>query len=151
MGSGAGTNRARGIPRLLLLVLILPIVVFGGFFGIVIAASELAGEVVTVRTVGTDGSTKATRLWIVDDAGVSWLRAGVPSETWLMHVDRNPMITLERGGSPRAMRAIPVRDDPAVRDRVHALMQERYRGVDTFISMLRDGARSVPVRLDPAP
>jgi hypothetical protein len=136
-------------PRLVLVVLILPIVIFGGFFGIVILASELAGEVVTVRSAAPDGGAKATRLWIVDDGGTLWLRAGVPSEAWLAHVDQTPTITLERGGTSTRIRAVPVRDSPAIRARIHGLMRARYGTVDAFISMLRDGERSVMVRLEP--
>lgn len=138
-------------PKVLLIVLILPIIVFGGFFGLVILASEMAGEVVTVHTVASDGTPKATRLWVVDDGGSQWLRAGMPNEAWLSHVDRTPVIEFERAGKTTRMRAIPVRDDPAVRARVHALMRERYGNVDAFISMLRDGEKSVMVRLEPAP
>lgn len=138
-------------PKVLLIVLVLPVVIFGGFFGLVILASELAGEVVTVHTVAPDGAPKATRLWVVDDGGAEWLRAGVPSEPWLAHVDRTPVIEFERAGTTRRMRAVPVRDDPAVHARIHALMRERYGNVDRFISMLRDGDKSVMVRLEPLP
>jgi hypothetical protein len=138
-------------PRLLLIILIVPIVIFGGFFGLVILASELAGEVVTVRSVAPDGAAKATRLWIVDDGGILWLRAGVPGEAWLAHVDHTPTITLERGGTSTRMRAVPVRDSPAIRERIHGLMRARYGNVDAFISTLRDGERSVMVRLEPLP
>ena len=131
------------------IVLILPIIIFGGFFGLVILASEMAGEVVTVHTVAPDGTPKATRLWIVEDGGTLWLRAGVPSEAWLAHVDRTPTISLERGGTRMRMRAVPVRDAPAVHTRLHALMRARYGNVDAFISMLRDGEKSVMVRLEP--
>ena len=137
-------------PKVLLIVLILPIVIFGGFFGLVILASEMAGEVVTVHTIAPDGTPKATRLWVVDDGGTLWLRAGVPSEAWLAHVDRTPVIGFERGGSTTRMRAVPVRDDPAVRERIHALMRARYGNVDVLISMLREGEKSVMVRLEPA-
>lgn len=136
-------------PKLLLIIFVLPIVIFGGFFGLVILASEMAGEVVTVHTVAPDGTPKATRLWIVDDGGTSWLRGGVPSEAWLAHVDENPIIELERNGARTRMRAVPVRDDPATRDRVHALMRARYGNFDAFISTLRDGEKSVMVRLEP--
>lgn len=136
--------------KLFLLVAILPPLIFGSFYGAVILLSEMAGEVVTVHTVASDGTPKATRLWIVDDDGTPWLRAGVPSETWLAHVDRSPYLTLERGGQRTRMHAVPVRDSPETRDRIHGLMRTRYGNFDAFISLLRDGDRSVMVRLEPA-
>jgi hypothetical protein len=38
---------------------------------------------------------------------------------------------------------------PQVRDRIHALMREKYGRADQLVSVLRDPAQSVPVRLEP--
>jgi hypothetical protein len=45
-------------------------------------------------------------------------------------------------------RALPVRQ-PQVRDRIHALMREKYGMADRLVSLIRDPAQSVPVRLEP--
>lgn len=137
--------------RLLLLVLVLPIAIFGAFLGAVMLASEMVGEVVVVHTKGADGSEKATRLWIAqDEGGTLWLR-GKAGSRWLAHVATNPVLTIDRGdGSSTQMRATPVTDDPATRDKVHALMQRDYGAVDSVIAAMRDPATSVPVRLEPA-
>ncbi len=120
------------------------------FVAAVFAASEAGGEIVTLRTTGADGAPAETRLWVVEDGGFAWLRAGVPTSGWLLRIDADPAVEVERGGRTLRMRAVPVRD-PAVRDRIHALMRERYGWADVFVSLIRDGNASVPVRLEPVP
>ena len=39
--------------------------------------------------------------------------------------------------------------DPVLRDRIHRLMRDKYGSADRWISIIRDGGASVPVRLDP--
>ena len=111
-------------------------------------ASELGSELVTLGTVGADGATAETRLWIVDDGGSAWLRAGVSESGWLQRIEANPAVVVERGGTTVSYRAVPV-PDPARRDRIHRLMREKYGWADRWISIIRDGGASVPVRLDP--
>jgi len=65
-----------------------------------------------------------------------------------VRIDRNPVVLVERGGRLLRFRAVPVRQ-PQVRDRVHALMREEYGMADRLVSVLRDPAQSVPVRLEP--
>jgi hypothetical protein len=43
---------------------------------------------------------------------------------------------------------VPVRE-PKARDRIHALMREKYGTADKLVGVLRDPAQSVPVRLEP--
>jgi len=126
--------------------LVLALVVL--FFAAVFAASEFGGEVVNVETVDASGAKHHTHLWVVDDGGFAWLRAGVPTSGWLVRIDANPDVTVERGGVSYHMKAVPVHE-PAVRDRIHALMREKYPFADRLISVMRDPNGSVPVRLDP--
>ena len=119
------------------------------FVGAIFAASEFGGEVVNLRT--RDGSAeRSTHLWVVDDAGFAWLRAGQPNSGWLKRIETNPEVIVERGGVATHFRAVPVHD-PGVRDRIHALMREKYPFADRLISVIRDPNGSVPVRLEPAP
>lgn len=115
-----------------------------GIFGV----SELGGEIVTLETHTPDGDS-STRIWVVDDAGRAWLRAGTPDNGWLKRIDANPDVSVERNGEPTRYKAVPVRDDPALRDRIHQLMRDKYTWADRIVSLMRDGSSSVPIRLDP--
>jgi hypothetical protein len=125
-------------------VLLLAVAVFYGSVG---AASE-SGEIVVLTSYGDDGEPVETRLWVIEDGGHQWLRAGMPSSGWLLRLEARPEVLVERTGATGRYRAVPVRE-PAVRDRVHALMAEKYGFADRWISMIRDGTQSVAVRLEP--
>lgn len=117
------------------------------FVASIMIASEAGEEIVMVRTYAADGSPRETRLWVVDDGGFAWLRSGTESG-WLERIRQNPSVEMERGGQTRRYRAVPVPGD-AARDRIHALMREKYGLADRWISFTipRDG--SVAVRLEP--
>ncbi len=110
----------------------------------IFAASELGGEVVALDT-----GEHRTRLWVVEDDGALWLRAGTPGAAWLGRIGEGGTVTVERGGAAASYRATPDRR-PARRERIHALMREKYGWADALISLMRDGEGSVPVRLDAA-
>lgn len=114
----------------------------------VMSASELGGEIVTLHTTTPDGEAE-TRIWVVDDMGHAWLRAGTPGNGWLRRIDANPDVVVERAGLSTRFRAVPVRDDPTLRDRIHELMAQKYTWADRVVSLMRDGSKSVPIRLDP--
>ena len=137
-----------GLGRYVLRVVVLLVVLVVGFFGLVLIMSELGGEVVTLHTQAAGGGEKRTHLWVVDDAGAAWVRAGMSGSGWLARLERNPNVLLERGGRLLRFRAVPVRE-PKVRDRIHALMREKYGTADKLVGVLRDPAQSVPVRLEP--
>ena len=118
------------------------------FVGSIFAASELGGEVVVVHTRDPDGADRATHLWVVDHAGFAWLRSGVPGSAWFRRLEESPDVVVERSGESRRFRAMLVRD-PETRDRIHALMREKYGFADRWISAIRDGSGSIPIRLEP--
>jgi hypothetical protein len=134
----------RGIARIVVVVLVLALAVVLAIF----AASELGGEVVTLQTRSPDGAVE-TRTWVVDDGGYAWLRSGTPGNGWLLRIEADPDVQIERDGEKSAFRAVPVLGDPAVRDRIHALMREKYTWADRLVSLMRDGSKSVPIRLEP--
>ncbi len=76
----------------------------------ILVASEGGEEIVTLTTVESDGSELATRLWIVDDGGVAWLRSGMPDSRWLRQIEYNSVVLVERGDEAIRVRAVPVRD-----------------------------------------
>jgi hypothetical protein len=117
-------------------------------FGSVMIASEVGGEVVTISTEGDAGEPVTTRVWIVDDGGFAWLRAGQAGSGWLSRIEAHPEVEVERGGRTETFRAVPVRD-AAVRDRIHERMAEKYGFADRLISGMRDPKGSVAIRLEP--
>ncbi len=137
----------RRLVRYILTGAVVLVVLVAGFIGLAMVGAELGGEVIIVHTHTVSGE-KRTRLWVVDDAGFAWLRASRPGSGWLARIDQNPIVLIERGGRLLRFRAAPVRQ-PQVRDRIHALMREKYGRADQLVSVLRDPTQSVPVRLEP--
>lgn len=121
---------------------------FALFIALVFGISEVGGEVVTLETRDAQGEPQQTRLWVVDHEGHAWLRSGAPESGWFLRLETNPDVSLTRDGTTAAYRAEPVRD-PTVRDRIHALMLEKYTFAERFVAATRDGTHSVPVRLVP--
>src|SRR5215468_5982652 len=134
----------------LLVRLVLGVLVLAALFvGLIFGASEFVPEKVVLHT--HDGAAdRTTHLWVVDDGGFAWLRAGVPSSGWLKRIEANPDVSVERGGQTYHFHAVPVHE-PMIRDRIHALMREKYTWSDRVVSMIRDPNGSVPVRLEPVP
>ncbi len=114
-----------------------------------VIASE-SGEVLVLETLDTEGQPHETRIWVVDDAGVSWVRGGDDSG-WVQRLVENPKVHAERSDKRSAFLAVPVRDS-AARDRVNALMGQKYGFADRFIATtLGDSERAgaLAIRLDP--
>ena len=112
-------------------------------------ASE-SGEVLVLETLDAAGEPHETRVWVVDDAGAVWVRGGLDSG-WVRRLLENPEIHAERAGHQAPFRALPDRD-PAVRERVKALMHEKYGVADRFIALTlgdADRERALPIRLEP--
>jgi hypothetical protein len=136
----------RRVVRIAAGLVVLAVLLVGAIF----AASELGGEVVVLHTRDAGGADLSTHLWVVDDAGSAWLRSGVPTSGWFVRLEANPEVELERGGERLRYRAVPV-PSPDARDRVHALMAEKYGWADRLIGVARDGSASIAVKLEPAP
>lgn len=112
-------------------------------------ASE-SGEVLVLETLDADGRPHETRIWVVEDAGATWVRGGADAG-WVQRLLERPEVRAERAGEWSSFLAAPERD-PATRDRVNRLMREKYGFADLFIAVTlgdvdREGA--LPVRLDP--
>lgn len=130
----------RHAKRIVAVLLVVPFLVFGGSF----VASE-SGEVVTLQTQGEDGP-RETRLWVVDEGGRQWLRAGGPESRWLLDIQGNPAVQVERDGRSAPYTAVP---DAASRDRLNPLFAEKYGWADAYIDALLDSSDATPIRLDP--
>jgi hypothetical protein len=114
-------------------------------FYVVLAES---GEVVVLETRDARGAHE-TRLWVVDSEGAAWLRTGDPASPWLARLRANPDAALTRRGERREYRAVVV-DDPITRERVNALVLEKYGWRESVLRALGMGpAGTTPIRLDP--
>ena len=133
--------------RRLLVALGLVLALAVAFIASIILASETGAEVVTVETEEPEGSTRKTRLWVVDDGDFAWLRAGMGPVPWLDQAARKGTLVMIRGGD-REVYAVTVFDDPVSRHHIHAMMREKYGANDRYIDLIRDGDRSVAVRLE---
>ena len=106
------------------------------------------GEVVVLHSRAESGELRATRLWVVDDAGATWLRASGRERGWFTRVAVNPEVELEREDRRRPYNAIVV-DTPETVARVSRLMREKYGFTDALIEFVEGGWTPVAVRLDP--
>lgn len=107
-----------------------------------------SGEVVVLHTVNADGTSRTTRLWIVDDVDGAWLRAGHDGLPWFRNLEARPDVEIERGGETLAMRAAPSRD-PADHARITSLTATKYGWRERAYAMVGGGKVAIPVRLDP--
>ncbi len=115
------------------------------FIGFIMVASELAGETITLRSYRADGLAQETSLWVVEDQGQLWIRAGQPDSKWLARIRARPEVDVTRAGQEKHYRAVVV---PGQLARINRLMAERYGWVDRALGMLRDSSASVPIRLE---
>ena len=115
-------------------------------FVLQIVASERV-EVIELHTLDAEGQAETTRLWIVDDEGLQYLRSGSGDSGWLARIQANGTFELTRNGTTRRYEA-ELR--PEKRDRINALMQEKYTWGNTLIGILV-GSReaALPVELHP--
>lgn len=108
-------------------------------------ASE-SGEVVVLRTTDDAGGIRETRLWVVDDEGASWLRAGSAAAGWYRELAARPEVEVVRGHETLAVRGVT---EPERQARVNDLMRAKYGWADSYISWLFGRDDSVPIRLAP--
>lgn len=111
------------------------------------ALIEVGREVVRLRTPLPGGDWRTSRLWIVDDAGGSWLHSA--GSDWVSRFAGDPIVEVERGGTTRRYRAHAV---PGPHPRVDELLRQKYGIADRWVRFLAPCDEStVPVRLEPMP
>lgn len=109
------------------------------------ALIEVGREVIVLRTEEPDGGWLESRLWIVDDGGVSYLHGG--DSGWMHNLKARPIVEVERGGETRRYRAVPV---PGPHPRIHELLRAKYGIADRWVRFVGpDKEYTMPVRLDP--
>lgn len=107
-----------------------------------------SGEVIVIRTLGSDGVPSETRIWIVEEAGAIWVEAATPERDFLRDIIQNDQIEIVRGGQVRAYTAL-VSSEPGSHDFIRGLMKEKYGLADWWIGLFFETARSVAIRLEP--
>lgn len=127
--------------RIILIVVGLPLL----YFGAIVLASEMGGEVVKVETQSEDGRRFETSLWIVDFDRGAWLRSGDGESDWLFRIRANPEVFVTREGVRSAYRARVI--DGLVQ-RVNDEMRVKYGAADRLIATLHDPENVVAIRLD---
>ena len=83
-------------------------------------------------------------LWVVDDAGSVWVRAGSSKRIWLPYLANAPVVELERSGGTQSYHAMP-EDTQASRIYVDALFRKKYGLADQIYTLFR--SQMVPIRL----
>ncbi len=90
-------------------------------------------EVVELHTLDSGGESHTTRLWIVDDEGLPYLRVGSGSSGWSDRLLSRPTFELTRGGERAVYAAVPRAEK---RDRINALMRDKYTWGDRLIDLM---------------
>jgi hypothetical protein len=135
--------------RRIVFAAVIPIGLFVAYAVAHLALIELGREIVVLHKWTSEGTTRPTRLWIVDDGATAWLHHGYPDSAWIGRLEQDPVVTMERAGVTRRYRATP---DPSSHDRVHRLLREKYGIADwwvRFVTGTTEKCPALPVRLEP--
>jgi hypothetical protein len=151
--------RVRVLKRVLVAV-----AVVAGVLALLVGAQfaliEIGREVVVVHEPTPSGAIHRSRLWIVDDGGVSWIHPGnANARWWVAHMKEHSTVEIERGGETRTYHASA---DPAADPKVHRLMRQKYGIADRWVRYLSGSdsetglltgkkCTTVPIRLEPTP
>lgn len=102
-------------------------------------------EVVELHTLDHQGEPMTTRLWIVDDGELQYLRSGNGDSLWFQRIQENPSFEVTRNGVTEAYTA-QLRPDK--RDQINAMMRDKYTWGDSLISVITGSSEAaVPVEL----
>ena len=114
------------------------------FFALQFAASE-SGEVVVVTAVDDAGTFHETRVWVVDLADGTYLRAGSSDAEWLARVRARPQVLLERADERREVRLEAADKTPEV----NAQMALKYGWADIVVGTVFSRRDAVALRVLP--
>ena len=103
------------------------------YFLVILAASELGGEVVTLLRPNLEGGYDEVRVWIVDDDAVTLIEHGSQGDTWLEGLQAPSPIALVRNDIKVDYLG---QQASALHARYHALRREKYGLADQIIETL---------------
>lgn len=126
------------------------------FLGLLIVGATFAGlerlaaeriEVVELIAANEVGEKRITRLWVVDDEGMAYLRVGADGSGWYDRILMNDSVEVVREGVTAEYR-VQARPEKSVR--INELMQQKYTWGDTLIGQMLGGREgSIPLELQP--
>lgn len=126
------------------------------FLGLLIVGAAFAGlerlaaeriEVVELIAANEVGEKRITRLWVVDDEGMAYLRVGADGSGWYDRILMNDSVEVVREGVTAEYR---VQARPEKSARINELMQQKYTWGDTLIGQMLGGREgSIPLELQP--
>ena len=126
------------------------------FLGLLIVGAAFAGlerlaaeriEVVELIAANEAGEKRITRLWVVDDEGMAYLRVGADGSGWYDRILMNDSVEVVREGVTAEYR---VQARPEKSSRINELMQQKYTWGDTLIGQMLGGREgSIPLELQP--
>ncbi|MCB1645831.1 MAG: hypothetical protein KDI36_10270 [Pseudomonadales bacterium] len=102
-------------------------------------------EVVELETTSASGEAKITRLWVVDEGGFQYLRAGGDSG-WYQRLLEQPQVRVSRNGNWQAYEA---REIIGMGPQINQLMNDKYTWGDDLIGMMINRADAKAIRLIP--
>lgn len=137
------------MPPLLRFILVIGAMFFAVVAGVTLVATE-GPEVVVLGTRMPEGGVRKTRVWIADAEGASWVEAATPEREFYLDIQRNPTVSLERGGEtrPYIAKAFP---GPEGNAKIRGLLREKYGWADWWLQQIVDTSQSIAIRLDPPP
>ena len=126
------------------------------FLGLLIVGAAFAGlerlaaeriEVVELIAANDAGEKQITRLWVVDDEGLAYLRVGADDSGWYDRILMNDSVEVVRDGVTAQYR-VQARPEKSVR--INELMQQKYTWGDRLIGQMLGGREgSIPLELQP--
>ncbi len=93
------------------------------------------------------GEWAATKLWVLDREGTTWIRVARPGSAWYRRLRVDPRIELERDGARATYRARP-HPEPATRAAIDAAFREQNGAIDAWYALLL-GRDAIPIELAP--
>lgn len=113
------------------------------WFGLIMVASE-SGEVVSLYTLNTSGEENVTRLWVVDDGSMQYLRSGDIQSGWTQRLLATEAVEMERNGQRLRYQA-ELKNEK--RDKINQLMASKYGWADRLIDFFFSREDAIPVQL----
>jgi hypothetical protein len=118
------------------------------YFGLIFAASELGGEVVTLLRPSADGDFDEVRIWFTEADSDAFIEHGSDGDWWLERLKAGGLLSLRRAGLKVDYHAVSA---PDLHTRYHELRREKYGIADQIIEQLSfssvDTCDGVVVRL----